>query len=274
MKNEGLKKSIILLSILPYKVRKKVLSHLSIFELKNLFNFAENFGGFENLKFNMNKKNEEYVLKKFFQKLEKIKDFTSLDLFIGILALLFGIVTLIVNFFNSSFQDFFYQFISLGYSAIIAPSLIIYLIIKGKFSIKFNFTNSRIFIRHIIEAIASAFLLIIILMEINALYSSIQQNKPDIFSIIYGVVFIPLFEEILFRYILIGIFLNKMNKVARIIISAFLFSIAHLSFDSLLSFFLYFLSGIILSILFSLENYILPSFLAHSIANFVIILID
>jgi len=275
MKRTGLLKSIFLLSILPSKYRKNVISHLSIFEKKLIFDTIKNYDGFFYFNNKLNSKNALYLLKTIRKmQLKKISDIPKIDIAFSFLIILFGIVTLIFLLFSSILEDFINNFILYGYAGIFGPVLLLYLINSRKFNFKLNFTNKRVFIRHIIEAIFTSILLIILLFQINAFSQSISVNNINIINLFFIVFFIPLSEELIYRYILISIVLKKFNIFLRIIFSGILFSVMHFPFFSIYILILYLICALILSILYSIENYLFPCFLAHSISNLVIFLIN
>lgn len=273
MKKNGLKKATIFLSILPLDILRNVTSHLSIFEIYKIYNFASIYGGFNNINKMIDSSHLKYIQRDLNKILKKNFKFNIFNLFPSIILLLAGILILILNFNKTSIDKFLNYFIICGYSAIAVPAIYFFLSFKGKFNWKFNFTNSRLLLRHLLEGLISSIFLIILLLQINAFYPEIIDKENNIFSIIYSVLFIPLLEEILYRYILMTLILRKENRIFKVIISAFIFSLMHFPFPSFFCFFLYFLSACILCILYNLENYIFPSFIAHSIANLVILIL-
>ncbi|MFN3410783.1 MAG: lysostaphin resistance A-like protein [Exilispira sp.] len=273
MKKNGLKKATIFLSILPSDILKNVTSHLSIFELDKIYNFASIYGGFNNIKRLIDSSQLKYIQRDLNKILKKDYKFNVFSLSLSSFLLLAGILILILHFNKTSIDNFLNYFIISGYSAIAAPSIYFFLSFKGKFNWKYNFTNSTLLLRHLLEGLISSIFLIILLMQINAFYPEIIDKEINIFSMIYAVLFIPLLEEILYRYILMTLILKKEDRIFKIIISAFIFSIMHFPFQSFLCFFLYFLSACILCILYNLENYIFPSFIAHSLANLIILIL-
>lgn len=272
-KSIGLKKVISFLSLLPFNYRTKVISHLSIFEQNKIYNKAYEYGGFSRIE----KKINIEKLKYFNNEINKIKNkqnkFLRFDLLLTIIFFIFGFSLLIFQLLSNSFERFLSYFIIVGYSAIFAPTLALILVINNKFSWKINFTSSNLILRHIGEAFISSILLIILLLQVNAISNNFAEKDLNIFHLIYGIIFIPFFEELLYRYLLMTIILRKADRFLRVLLSTLIFSLMHFPFTSILSFFLYFLSSLILSLLYSLENYLFPTFLAHSIANFVILIV-
>ncbi len=113
-------------------------------------------------------------------------------------------------------DDFLNSFVFYRYSAIFAHVISLFLIYKNKFSYRLNFTNTKIIFRHIIEGIFTSILLIILLLQINALSNSILNDDFNYYNLIFIPIFIPLFEELLYRYILMTLFLRKTNKILKL----------------------------------------------------------
>jgi len=272
-KNNGLKKALSFLSILPFNYRSKIISHLSAFEQNKIYSKAEEYGGFSQIKSLVKIEKLQYFNKEIDKILNNKNRFLRSDLILTIFFFIFGFSVLTIQFLSSSFEQFLGYFIISGYSAIFAPSLALILLFSNKFSWKINFTNSQILPRHFAEGFISSILLVIILLQINAISEVFAEKELNIFFIIYGIIFIPFFEELLYRYILMTLILRKSDRFLRVFLSALIFGLMHFPFTSIFTFLLYFLSGLILSLLYSLENYLFPSFLAHSIANLVIFMI-
>ncbi len=205
--------------------------------------------------------------------LKKYNFTNNLDISVSQFLLVAGSFLLVIQFFKSPIEIFFESFISFGYSAILAPVLLLYLIYNNIFSFKLNFTSKRSFFRHLIESIITTIFLLIILLQINALQDSSSDSNINLINLIYIAIFIPIYEEIIYRFILITILFRKCNIIIRIIISGFLFGLMHFAFSNFYLFILYLICGLILSILYSLENFLFPSFLSHGLANLIIFLI-
>ncbi|HPC38092.1 MAG TPA: CPBP family intramembrane metalloprotease [Exilispira sp.] len=268
-KNLGLKKSILFLSILPLKYQKKVLSHLSISEQNKIVKLVEKFGGFSHIK-NMIDINKYKFFNKELKRLSnKKEDKNSFDLFLAIVLFIIGFLILVISIFKSSFENFIINFITTGYSNIFGPLLLLILVLNKKFDWDTNFTNLKSILRHLAEGLGCSILLIILLLQINAFYPQIGEKETDFLFLINTSFFIPFFEELLYRYILMTLLLRKSNRIIRILFSSIIFSLMHFPFVSIYLFFLYLLAAIILSAIYSFENYLLPSFLAHSIANLI-----
>lgn len=268
-KNSGLKKSILFLSILPWKYQKKVLSHLSISEQNKIVKLVEKFGGFSQIKNMIDINKYKFFNKELKRLLDKKEDKNGFDLFLAIILFIMGFLILVISIFKSSFENFIINFITTGYSNIFGPLLLLILVLNKKFNWNSNFTNLKSILRHLAEGLGCSILLIILLLQINAFYPQVGEKETDFLFLINTSFFIPFFEELLFRYILMTLFLRKSNRIIRILLSSVIFSLMHFPFVSIYLFFLYLLAAIILSAIYSFENYLLPSFLAHSIANLI-----
>ncbi|MEE0450758.1 CPBP family intramembrane glutamic endopeptidase [Peptacetobacter sp.] len=80
------------------------------------------------------------------------------------------------------------------------------------------------------------------------------------------IIFGPIIEEYIFRYIIIGN-LGKMSKIS-MIISSILFSLAHMS-TNILHWMIYFLMGMVLAIIYKKTEKIETSMLVHILNNFI-----
>ncbi|MFU2416973.1 lysostaphin resistance A-like protein [Peptacetobacter sp. AB800] len=80
------------------------------------------------------------------------------------------------------------------------------------------------------------------------------------------IIFGPIIEEYIFRYIIIGN-LGKMSKIS-MIISSILFSLAHMS-TNILHWMIYFFMGMVLAIIYKKTEKIETSMLVHILNNFI-----
>ncbi len=273
MKKSGLSKSILLLSAIPLEYRLNIISHLSLFEKFKLLNKANQYGGFEQIKESISLEKKLYLFNILIDQNKNSITGDSVNFLISFLIFLFGISILVIKIIISGFYDFLLFFSSVGYSTFFTPILLFSLLLKNKFSFKLNFSRFSLLLRHVLEGIIGSIMLFIILMQINAFYPEIILKNYDILFLINGIFFVPILEEMLYRYILMTLILRKQKFIIRIILSSFIFGFFHLPFISFYTFLLYFLAGLILSLLYGLENYLLPSILAHSISNFLIFFI-
>jgi len=98
-------------------------------------------------------------------------------------------------------------------------------------------------------------------------------GKPDIpiDNITEGLIFAPIFEELVFRGIILKGLLNKYNVKKAIIISAFLFAIPHFSPIDLMKFPTTLIDGLFLGWIFYKTNSVITTILMHFTYNITII---
>jgi len=234
-----------------------------------LYSILDKMGTWESVRENIPSKTRNMLYKSVVRAQNKPK---TVDL-LSIILLLTGILLLIALFIDKNIENKPMFLISYGYSFFLTPLVLIILNFRGVFSFSVSFTSVNSVARHLIEGMFAGVLLFVLLLQINAIESplSVKENNPIL--IVAFALFIPLFEEILYRYLLLSKLLRKASPIMRIIVSSLLFAVAHFPFTNILTFFLYFLTGVILATLFILENFLLPSFVAHCLANFLIFII-
>ena len=234
-----------------------------------MYGILDKMGTWESVKENIPSKTRDLLYKSVVRAQNKPK---TVDL-LSIILLLIGILLLIALFIDKDIENKPMFVISYGYSFFLAPLIMIILNFRGVFSFSLSFTSADSVARHLLEGMFAGVLLFVLLLQINAIESPLSANENHPLLIIAVAFFIPLFEEILYRYLLLSKLLRKASPIMRIIVSSLLFAVAHFPFTNILTFFLYFLTGIILATLFILENFLLPSFVAHCLANFLIFII-
>lgn len=261
----GIKKSLILLSILGINERQNILENLNIKEKKYIIRESFNKGGFDYIQKHVSIDSLKIVLTELKTYINKknISNYFFELIYITFLIPLYTILIL-----NKKVEFDLSSFLYL----LLLPFLIFTLKNISKFSFKTDFTNKKYFLHHTIIGIVSGILLYIILLLINR-YSIASSLKLSFSNIIFFVLIIPFFEELIFRYVTINLFLNRYKKIYKLLFSSLLFSISHFNNIDLFIFIMYFFSGIILGFIYIEEKYIFPSYLAHSIANLFILFI-
>lgn len=163
---------------------------------------------------------------------------------------LFLIISILIFGFNNS--------IIIGTIIVIVIELI-YIIIKGKNN-KFNFKIS--YFPYIILGIAVSTVYNMLIFKLKG--SNNVTNIPIILNILCSGIIGPIFEELLFRYSLIGK-LNKFNsKYTTIIMSSLIFSLCHTNINSII---FAFIIGAINGYLYIKKDNIIIPIIIHITAN-------
>lgn len=96
-------------------------------------------------------------------------------------------------------------------------------------------------------------------------------DRTTILSFLHRVLLSPVIEEMFFRVLLVTYLLRHFSLIRVILISSFLFALAHLRFNDFLSLFF---TGGVLSFLFYKKQSLLLNILFHSILNFILFIIN
>lgn len=264
-KSIGLKKSLILLSIFDTNTRNKIFENLSLKEKQFILKSSFNSGGFDIIKSRISLNSLKIVVSEL-KSFIKVKNHSNFYfelfyiIFLFPLYIFFLLIRKVQIDLNLSFYFFLLPFLTFLFKQ------------TSKFTFRGDFTNKQNFIFHTIIGIVSGFFLYIILIIINQNTFS-NDIKINFINILTLAIIIPFFEELIFRYFVISLLLKSSNKIVKVIISATIFSLAHLNFENIEIIILYFFTGIILGSIYTEEKYIYPTFLSHSIANFLILFI-
>lgn len=266
----GLKRSISLLALLPQPVRATILSHLSTFERNKLLNSVVDFGSWNEISRALDSRRRESVLGSVVKAYDLSR--TGRRYMASILGFFVALAFLAGSFAFLGPDGFVGFFVTLGYFPFLVAFILLIIENGSAFSFRFNITNMRAFPRHMAEGLLGALLLVILLFQINAF-----ENR-GFASGLYGpeaicaIGFAPLFEELFYRFLIMNMLLRKAHWAVRLLTGSVLFAAAHFPFVNPLTFGLYFLAGIVLGLLFVIEQYLFPSLVAHSVANAVIFL--
>jgi membrane protease YdiL (CAAX protease family) len=167
------------------------------------------------------------------------------------------------------FQDLQLIF-SLGGAYFLIYPLLLYYIKKvyKQDLIEFGYKTKNL-AKDIGAGIAGSIFVSLLLILVNLQNPIPKLNLSGVFLDIYFFLLVilgPFCEEIIFRGIIYNFAVEKLNKTAGVIISALIFTLAHMpkaSFEMVL----FFLLSLILGVLRRISSNLLPSTIAHSIAN-------
>lgn len=95
---------------------------------------------------------------------------------------------------------------------------------------------------------------------------SYKQIFDNLYLFLFSIIIIPINEEIFYRKILLGYFIDKKYNVLGVIITALMFTYPHCSL-TVLNNILLFIAGVVLALLYIKTRNILTCIIAHSINN-------
>lgn len=147
------------------------------------------------------------------------------------------------------------------YTLFIAIYHIINRIKKKKTSYKFNPIDYK---KLLFSIIVIWLLSVVILLPIRFYFFPIQTSKLNISSILAGLLIAPIFEEILFRNILLKSLLQTYSTKTSIIISSFIFALIHVNLQQII---LGLFIGLYLGFIFSKDFNIAVTMILHFFVN-------
>jgi membrane protease YdiL (CAAX protease family) len=269
-KTGGIGGSLQLLSLLPRKMRGKILTYLSPVEKSTLQKSAQSEGGWKAIRSTVSGQAMRDIVYSLRQTLERREpDYVFEFIYLLFLVLYIAYVAVIrddVAWFLSYMAEVWLFLLGL-------PILVHAMKRVYGFSFKAQFTYSRL--RHVPLHLFEGFLvglpLYFLVFSINQLEGPAQlPARRDFLYILPDLVAVPLFEEILNRYFIMKRLLKRAGPFISLIVSSALFAVFHLPVNSIISLALYFLCGILLGGLFHIENYLLPCVLAHGFCNLLV----
>lgn len=263
---KGLKKCAILLGIIKEVNANIIISYLSKNEKEKIIQEIEK-------KEKITKKEKNKVLLEFFDFFRKQKKpIISLNIINLCLILFFIFIFITLYFFDDSkrkLEEIIVLGNNMGIIYFFLYPYISYFVryYYGKTPIKLAFNSKKPGIDIIIGFICG-----IILCYLLILINEIIKTKPIVLSGIFYILLItqgllgPIIEEIFFRKFIYTKLTINLNKILAIIFTSIFFSLVHLPSDITVGF-LYFLSSIILTVVYELRKSILPCIISHSLGN-------
>lgn len=278
----GIKKTIVLLSLLGKEMSEKIIKNLPESTQKKIASEKEKIKT-TTIKESQDIFNEfeSYVDKK---KKEQLSPEFSNDLEIIVLLSLLLLVILFFYFlkFENEYMDILEPFIDVG-GAYIFIFPVVMLLARNMYNqslISLVFKSSN-YSRDTLIGLVGGLVLYTILL-ISQYFSDdpppLKENSNFlIFLILAGGVLGPITEELLFRKMFYSFLKRKVNIIFGILVTSAAFSLVHLPFTryltfDILDFFLYGLAGIVLVFLFEYQKHLYIPVVAHSSANILVIL--
>ncbi|MCK9211753.1 MAG: CPBP family intramembrane metalloprotease [Ignavibacteriaceae bacterium] len=148
--------------------------------------------------------------------------------------------------------------------------LVILFLIPSKPQIRtyFNYRKTPLSIYALVILISITFVIILfpLLIKMSVIHNGMSNFKSTGLSIIiiYGIVLVPLLEEILFRGMFLGDFIKLYSPIKAILYSSILFALIHINPSQMLT---AFLGGLFLGFVYYKTNNLLPCIVLHSVIN-------
>lgn len=278
----GIKKSIILLSLLGKDLSEKVLKNLSQSNQDQIQKEKENIKT-TTVKESQDVFNEfeSYIEKK---KKEQISPEFSSDLEIVVLLSLLLLVILFFYFmqFENETMEIVQPFIDVG-GAYIFIFPVVMLLARNMYhqSLISLIMKSKNYSRDTLVGLFGGLILYSILL-ISEYFSNdpppLKENSNFlIFLVLAGGILGPITEELLFRKMFYTFLKRKINIIFALLVTSMAFSLVHLPFTKyltfdVLDFFLYSFAGVVLVFLYEYQKQLYIPIVAHSAANILVIL--
>lgn len=103
--------------------------------------------------------------------------------------------------------------------------------------------------------------------SIALLIGSVRSNEGEIIALFYLVLVVPLFEELLYRGLLLTVLKDGPARWGMLVVAGFLFGVVHTGFVLDIPLLYFSLVGVLLGVLFQKTESIYPSLLLHFLHN-------